>query len=287
MLRGERRCGWNALRHGRRGVPAAAARGRPGERRRSPCPAGGPRILLCTRGSALVRDSLDGGGAAVRSSAAQALWLAADGSRGHRRSAGARHGQLFLRRRRPGRLSRSRAPRAVVRLRVAVLSRAETASGYGTQGGQGNGGGERRVGERRNEGDHRGAAGERRHRSGEVRRLPGHGVVVDARRGGALGGRHQQPGLAAARRQARPARGDGRAPVRLRPRPVLLLLRRRAAAVQPRFGVRAVRGHPQAREPRAAHLAAGRGDHPGGGDRAGGLLLPHGDRGVTSAQGHR
>ena len=62
--------------------------------------------------------------------------------------------------------------------------------------------GERRVGERRNEGDHRGAAGERRHRTGEVRRLPGHGVVVDARRGGALGGRHQQPGAAAARRRS-------------------------------------------------------------------------------------
>ena len=81
------------------------------------------------------------------------------------------------------------------------------------------------------------------------------------------------------------ARRDGRAPVRLRPRPVLLLLRRRAAAVQPRLGVRDLRGHPQARERGAAHLADGRGDHPGGGDRAGGLLVPHRDRRVAPAQG--
>ncbi len=47
-------------------------------------------------------------------------------------------------------------------------------------------------------------------------------------------------GLVAARRQALPAGSHRRASVRLRSRPLLLLLRGGAAAVQPRFGVRAL-----------------------------------------------
>ena len=49
------------------------------------------------------------------------------------------------------------------------------------------------------QGDRRGIARQRRYRGGEVRRLPDHRKLVDARRGGALGRRHLQPGSAAVR----------------------------------------------------------------------------------------
>ena len=81
---------WVALRHARRGVPAAPA----GRRRRPtvPVPDGGPRILLCTAGAAVVR------GARHRARAGQAgpaVWLAASdaGATVEPRSAGT---QLFL-----------------------------------------------------------------------------------------------------------------------------------------------------------------------------------------------
>ena len=48
------------------------------------------------------------------------------------------------------------------------------------------------------------------HRGDEVRRVPAHRLVVDARRVDPLGRRLGQPGAAAARRPARPPRGDAR-----------------------------------------------------------------------------
>ena len=70
--------------------------------------------------------------------------------------------------------------------------------------------------------------GQPRHRGGQVRRRLPHRQLGDAGRGRPLGGRHHQPDPAPHRHEAVPASGHGEAPVRLRPRGVLLRLHRRA-----------------------------------------------------------
>ncbi len=78
-----------------------------------------------------------------------------------------------------------------------------------------------------------------------------------------------QPGPAAVRPAPGPQRSRPAAPVRVRPQPLLLLVRRGAGVVHPRLGVRALRGLPQDLPPRGAHLTD-RGDRdPGGGNRLG------------------
>ena len=56
--------------------------------------------------------------------------------------------------------------------------------------------------------------------------------------------------------------GERGAPLRLRPRAVLLVVRRRARAVRARLGVRHLRGHPQAPAPRADRGPEDRDRHP-------------------------
>ena len=111
-----------------------------------------------------------------------------------------------------------------------------------------------RVG--RHQGDPRRAGGQRRHRGHQVRRVPADRLVLDAGRVDPLAGRLRQPGAAAARRQAGPAAGDPRAPVRLRPRALRLRVHRLDRAVQRRRPVRALRGLPQAPGPAADRLLA-------------------------------
>ena len=85
----------------------------------------------------------------------------------------------------------------------------------------------------------------------QVHRVPADRLVVDAGRVDPLGGRLGQPGAAAARRQAGPARGDPGAPVRLRPGALRLRVHRVDRAVQRRWPVRALRGLPQAARTRS------------------------------------
>ena len=72
-------------------------------------------------------------------------------------------------------------------------------------------------------------------------------VFGDAGRGRPLGGRHRQPGAAPARRAPGQEEGERRAPLRVRPGALLLVVRRGAGALHARLAVRHLRGHPQAR----------------------------------------
>ena len=94
-------------------------------------------------------------------------------------------------------------------------------------------------------GGRRCAAREPGHRGHQVHRVLPDRHQLDAGRGDPLGGRLRQPGAAAGRRQAAEARGDGGAPVRLRPRALHLQLHRGDRAVHRRRPVRALRGVPQ------------------------------------------
>ena len=107
----------------------------------------------------------------------------------------------------------------------------------------------------RHSSDHRGVLRQPRHRHRQVRRLHPHRVGLDARRVDPLGGRHRQPGPPAARRPPGPQGAHGALPVRLRPGALLLVVRRGARALQPRLALRRLRGHPQARAPRAPRVA--------------------------------
>ena len=84
-----------------------------------------------------------------------------------------------------------------------------------------------------------------------------------------------------ARREA-----DRDAPLRLRARPLLLLVHRGAADLQPRLGVRPLRGHPQAHGGlRGPHQPVRRRGHPRRRHRPGDLQLPHRHQGIAGAQG--
>ena len=146
----------------------------------------------------------------------------------------------------------------------------------------------RHVNRRWHQGGRRGAAGQHRHRAHEVRRVLLTGVLLDARRGDPLGGRLRQPAAAAARRPAGRRGGDAGAPLRLRPRALHLLVHRRDRAVHASAGCsRSTRrttsttrstmhGHRttrSARRPLVVGAARGAGHR----DRAGVLLVPHGD----------
>ena len=93
---------------------------------------------------------------------------------------------------------------------------------------------------------------QRRHRGGQVRRLPGHRGLVAAGRERPLGGRHRQPGPAPPGRQAGQEGRRRAPPLRLRAGALLLGLRRGHRPVHPGLGVRRLRGHPQDPAPRAA-----------------------------------
>ena len=134
-------------------------------------------------------------------------------------------------------------------------------------------------------GDHRSAHRQPRHRHRQVRRLPHHGLVVAPGGEHPFGGRHREPGAAPPRRSSGQEGGDRGAPVRIRPGALLLGVRRRPRALQPRLGLRHLRGHREAAPPPRAGVRGGGHRHPPGRHRARELVVP--DRGgrVPPAQG--
>ena len=81
--------------------------------------------------------------------------------------------------------------------------------------------------------------------------------------------------------------GRPAAPVRVRPQPLLLLVRRGACVVHPRLGVRALRGLSQDLPPAGVDVSR-RGDRdPGRRDLPGGLQLSHRGGGVATAEAVR
>ena len=138
------------------------------------------------------------------------------------------------------------------------------------------------------QGHPRGAPGQPRHRHRQVRRLPLHRLELDAGRERPLGRRHRQPGAAAPRRQASQARGHPPAPVRLRPRALLLGVRGLDRAVHPRARrSRSSRASRSSCTPTSSSRPAGRSRILLVAVGARGLVVPHRGEGGTAAQGRR